>query len=152
MAITIKKSPLTIKRSDATLAAETPSAPHMTSGPVLSRVAEPGPAWTFFAISGLIAMFLMIGVIGLQYLEYKYYEDAFPVRIPQAAAATPAKQAEKVEAAPSKLAEKAEPAASEPAAAEPAGKTPAVKAAEPAATASPPVTSPAPVPTAVAAP
>ena len=152
MAITIKKSPLTIKRSDAALATEAPSAPHMTSGPVLSRVTEPGPAWTFYAVSGLIAMFLMIGVIGLQYLEYTYYEDAFPVRIPQAAAVAPAKTAEKVEPAASNLAEKAETAVSKPAVAAPTEKAPAEKAAEPAATASPPATSPAPVPAAVAAP
>lgn len=122
MAITIKKSTLTLKKTEEPAAAPVP---HLTSGPVLSA-GEKAPAWTFFAIAGLIGTLCVVGLLVLQYVEHDFYQDAFPLRTPQAAApaakpaepksAPAAAPAEKVTADAAKPAEaKAEPAAAAPA-------------------------------------
>ena len=131
MAITIKKSTLTLKRTE-----EAPvAAPHLTSGPVLSA-RESGPAWTGYAICGLIAMFCLLGLLVFQYIEYTHYQDAFPLRVPQTAApvSAPAGKTEPAAAAP---AEKAKPDAAKPAEAktETAAAAPAEKTKTDAATA-----------------
>ena len=130
MAITIKKSTLTLKRTE-----EAPvAAPHLTSGPVLSA-RESGPAWTGYAICGLIAMFCLLGLLVFQYIEYTHYQDAFPLRVPQTAAVSaPAGKTEPAAAAP---AEKAKPDAAKPAEAktETAAAAPAEKTKTDAATA-----------------
>lgn len=138
MAITIKRSTLSLKKLNETSVERTSAAPHLTSGPVWATPSEPAPAWTMYAIAGLIGMLFMVGVILLQYLEYAHYQDAFPLRTPQAAAVTAPKQGEKPEPAASKSAVEAQTV-----------KPSADKTVEPTAETPAPAVPPAPVATAV---
>lgn len=126
MAITIKKSTLTLKKPDEFPVAET--APHVTSGPVLSTVSGPAPSWTLYAIAGVIGTLFMVALIFFQFIEYTHYKNAFPVRVAQASTEAPAQPAAK----------------SEPVAMKPAAEAPAKQAKEPATATSAPEAAPAP--------
>jgi hypothetical protein len=123
MAITIKKSNLSLKTQPGAASAEGPTAGPMASRtPPLTRpaVASSGPFWTPYAICGLLGMLIMLGLIFLQYMEIDFYKNAFPLTTPRVGSAATAP------AARPEAAKTPEPAAKEEPAAAPA--TPAAEA------------------------
>jgi hypothetical protein len=133
MAITIKRSNLSLKTSPATPEA---AAPVFTPGPELAAAPEDRPFWTPYAICALIAVLMLLGLIFMQYLEYDFYKPAFPLLTPQAAATSTA-----VKSAPASAPTESKPAAVAPTPGKPAAAAPA---AEKAAAAAPAESKPAP--------
>jgi hypothetical protein len=107
MAITIKKSTLTLKKQEQD--------PIAVGGPVLSTVSDPASSWTVYAIAGLIGVLFMAALIFIQFLEHSHYKNAF--LDPQVAAAAAAAQAAAAPAAAKTAAEAPEAKSVKPAAA-----------------------------------
>jgi hypothetical protein len=85
--ITIKRKKLKIK-SNAVKSAT----PVVAGGAAVAPAAEAvkQPSYTFYAIIGLFAMLMFIGIIALQWTEWTFLQPAFPHPIQTGAVATPA--------------------------------------------------------------
>jgi hypothetical protein len=127
-AITVKRKPKIGFREEAQPEVEAPeAAPEQAAAPVLSRYdsVSDGSSYVFAGICGLIAMFIFLALLFIQYTEHTYYQDAFIlsgayVSAPSVASSAPAARA------PAPAAAVAAPAAT-PAASEPAAPAPAKK-------------------------
>jgi hypothetical protein len=119
-AITVKRKPKIGFREEAAPADGLEAAPEPVQAPVLARYdnVSDGSSYMLAGICGLIAMFIFLALLFIQYTEHTYYQDAFTPKgantyAPSTTPSTPVARAPE----PAVAAPAATPAASAPAAA-----------------------------------